>query len=218
MSQSEDQLEYPVPPNAAVVFGDNLERAVRYWELLKDVATVRGLIGPREVPRLWDRHVLNCAVIGEAIDQGAAVVDIGSGAGLPGIPLAIARPDVKVALVEPLLRRTTFLTEVVDELGLENVTVVRGRAEEKAVRKQVGGADVVTSRAVAPLGKLMGWSLPLAKVGGAVMAMKGSSAAEEIERDAQAISKAGGGASEIRIVGSEVLAEPTTLVVTPRVR
>lgn len=218
MSQSEDQLEFPVPPNAAVVFGDHLDRAVRYWELLKDVATVRGLIGPREVPRLWDRHVLNCAVIGEAIDQEAAVVDIGSGAGLPGIPLAIARPDLTVALVEPLLRRTTFLTEVVAELGLENVNVVRGRAEEKAVRKQVGGADVVTSRAVAPLGKLMGWSLPLARVGGAVMAMKGSSAAEEIERDAQLIKKAGGGDSQIRVVGSEVLTEPTTLVVTPRVR
>ena len=175
-------------------------------------ATVRGLIGPREVPRLWDRHILNCAALADVIPDGATVADIGSGAGLPGIPLAIARPDVQVILIEPLLRRTTFLDEVVADLQLDNVTVIRGRAEEKVVRKAAGLVDVVTSRAVAPLGKLAGWSLPLVRSGGQMIAMKGSSAAEEIERDVKLIKKAKGRQPVIVEVGKDLLETPTYVV------
>lgn len=109
----------------------------------------RGLIGPREVDRLWDRHLLNSAVVGERIPKGATVVDVGSGAGLPGIPLAIARPDLELTLVEPMARRVEWLTEVIEELELD-VRVTRGRAEERAVRAEIGTVDVVTARAVAP--------------------------------------------------------------------
>ena len=142
-----------IPAIATEVFGDRAALAVSYAGWLADAGVVRGLIGPREVPRLWDRHILNSAVLGDVIDEGARVVDVGSGAGLPGIPLAIARPDLTVQLVEPLLRRATFLKEVVDDLGLTNVEVYRGRAEEKDIISAVGGADVVTSRAVAPVGR-----------------------------------------------------------------
>ncbi len=138
---------------------------------------VRGLIGPREAPRLWERHLLNCAALGQVIPQGAAVCDVGSGAGLPGLVLAIARPDVVMTLVEPLLRRTTFLEEVVAELGLETVTVTRGRADALHGKAQF---DVVTSRAVAPLGRLLEWSMPLVSPEGALVAMKGQSAASEV--------------------------------------
>ncbi|NYG59399.1 16S rRNA (guanine527-N7)-methyltransferase [Nocardioides daedukensis] len=138
---------------------------------------VRGLIGPREVPRLWERHLLNCAVLGEAIDEGVSVCDIGSGAGLPGLVLAIARPDLQITLVEPLLRRTTYLSEVVEEFELDNVEVVRGRADALHGERWF---DTVTSRAVAPLGRLLGWSMPLVRPEGALVAMKGSSVADEI--------------------------------------
>ncbi len=208
----------PEPPAAAAeIFGDRLDKAVAYHRSLATTGSERGFIGPREVPRLWDRHVLNCAVIGEAFPEGATVADIGSGAGLPGIPLAIARPDLKVILIEPLLKRSTYLGEVVEELGLDNVTVIRGRAEEPEVRK-LEKVDAVTSRAVAPLGKLVGWSLPLAKVGGAMVAMKGSSVGEELERDAEQIRRVGGGEAEIFTVGDDVLDEPTTLIRIPRVK
>jgi 16S rRNA (guanine527-N7)-methyltransferase len=153
------------PVSAATIFGDRLDLARRYCTALATAGVERGLIGPREVPRLWDRHILNCAVLGELIAEGASVVDIGSGAGLPGIPLAIARPDLRITLVEPLLRRTVFLSEFIEAVGLD-VTVVRGRAEQSGVMKEAGGADVVTSRAVAPLGKLAQWSLPLSATTG----------------------------------------------------
>lgn len=143
--------ELEPPASAATVFGDRLDLARRYCTALATAGVERGLIGPREVPRLWDRHLLNCAVLGELIAEGASVVDIGSGAGLPGIPLAIARPDLRITLVEPLLRRTVFLSEFIESVGLD-VTVVRGRAEQSGVMKEAGGADVVTSRAVAPSG------------------------------------------------------------------
>lgn len=181
------------PPEVATIFGDRLPLAVAYHESLRSDATVRGLIGPREAPRLWERHILNCAVIGELMDRDSRVVDIGSGAGLPDIPLAIARPDLDITLIEPQLRRVNYLKEIVGKLGLDNVSVVRGRAEEKTIKRQNRGADYVTSRAVAPLGKLMGWSLPLTRQHGLVLAMKGASAHEEIERDQRTISSAGGG-------------------------
>lgn len=218
-SDSELSPEDAATPGVATrLFGENLDKAVAYHHSLATDGSERGFIGPREVPRLWDRHILNCAVIGEAMPQGATVADIGSGAGLPGIPLALARPDLKIILIEPLLKRSVYLGEVKERLGLDNVTVIRGRAEEKAVRKQLGSVDVVTSRAVAPLGRLAGWSLPLARKGGAMIAMKGSSVGEELERDAAEIARAGGGEGEIIQVGAELLEEPTTLIRIPRIK
>lgn len=214
----ENQELAPAPAVAAEIFGDRLPLAEAYHRSLATDGSTRGFIGPREVPRLWERHILNCAVIGEAMDYGVAVADIGSGAGLPGIPLAIARPDLRILLIEPLLKRSVYLNEVVEQLQLTNVTVIRGRAEEKAVKRQVGRVDVVTSRAVAPLGKLTGWSLPLVRVGGSMIAMKGASVSEELERDAAEIERAGGGEAEILTVGGGLLSEPTTLIRVPRAR
>ena len=168
----------PVPAVAAAMFPNGrLPLAIRYAELLATEGVIRGLIGPREAPRLWDRHLVNCALLSPALPEGATVVDIGSGAGLPGLVIAIARPDLSITLVEPLLRRTTFLEEVVAELGLSNVTVVRGRAD---LLHGKATYDVVTSRAVAPLERLLGWSMPLVAPRGALVAMKGSSAADEV--------------------------------------
>jgi 16S rRNA (guanine527-N7)-methyltransferase len=169
-----------VPPEARAVFGAAVDAAVEYARLLATEGTVRGLIGPREVPRLWDRHLLNSAAIASLVPDGARVVDVGSGAGLPGIPLALARSDLTVTLLEPLARRVAFLTECVERLGLERVTVRRGRAEEGPILRDLGGADVVTARAVAPLDKLAGWCLPLLRPGGRLLAMKGSTAADEL--------------------------------------
>lgn len=193
-------------------FGDRGELAVAYHDWLADQGILRGLIGPREVTRLWQRHILNSAVVSSLCDQGSSVVDIGSGAGLPGIPMHIARPDLSMALVEPLLRRTTFLDEVIEDLGL-STKVHRGRAEEKHIVADVGGADYVTSRAVAPLGKLVRWSAPLCRKGGKIIALKGSSAREEIERDARDLKKAGVRSSEIVTLNDPALESPTTVVV-----
>lgn len=205
-----DELEPPAA--AARVFGDRLDIARRYCAALATAGVERGLIGPREVPRLWERHILNCAVIGELIDENSSVVDIGSGAGLPGIPLAIARPDLRITLVEPLLRRTIFLSEFIEEAGLD-VTVVRGRAEQSGVIKEAGGADVVTSRAVAPLAKLAHWSLPLLRDHGRMLALKGTSAAEELERDGAELIR--DGATDLRVVGCGAgIVEVPTLVIS----
>ncbi|MFD3509986.1 16S rRNA (guanine(527)-N(7))-methyltransferase RsmG [Nocardia sp. NPDC058666] len=208
-AQSDEQ---DPPAAAARVFGDRLDIARRYYAALATAGVERGLIGPREVPRLWERHILNCAVIGELIDEGASVVDIGSGAGLPGIPLAIARPDLRITLVEPLLRRTIFLSEFIEEVGLD-ITVVRGRAEQSGVIKEAGGADVVTSRAVAPLAKLAHWSLPLLRDHGRMLALKGTSAAEELERDGAELIR--DGATDLRVVGCGAgIVEVPTLVIS----
>ncbi|WDV32203.1 16S rRNA (guanine(527)-N(7))-methyltransferase RsmG [Streptomyces sp. AD16] len=168
-----EAAELPEAPAVArEVFGERFPDAVRYAELLADAGVRRGLIGPREVPRLWERHLLNCAVLSEAIDEGVSVCDVGSGAGLPGIPLALVRPDLNITLLEPLLRRTTFLTEVVELLGLDHVTVVRGRAEE--VLGKLPPVHVVTARAVAPLERLAGWGVPLLRPYGEMLALKGT--------------------------------------------
>lgn len=180
-----------IPAVATDMFGDRVSLAEKYAELLCTDGIKRGLVGPREADRIWNRHVLNCALLAEMISKGAKVVDIGSGAGLPGIPLAIARPDIEVVLIEPLLRRTKFLDETVKKLGLSNVTVVRGRAEEGHIRRQVGTADYVTSRAVAPLGKLAKWSAFYAHKGTYLVALKGASAEEEIKRDRNLVERAG---------------------------
>jgi len=195
----------------SAVFGSRLPLAQEYHDSLATDGSTRGFIGPREVPRLWERHILNCAVIEQVIPEGATVIDVGSGAGLPGIPLAIARPDLHITLIEPLLKRYNYLNEVTEKLGLENVPVLRGRAEEGPIKKAVAGADVVTSRAVAPLGKLAKWSLPLVRKGGEMIALKGSSVHEELERDAADIKKAGGGKAEVTTVHG------TTIIRVPRV-
>lgn len=201
----------PTPAGAAEVFGSRLHLAERYVEILASAGLERGLMGPRERPRLWDRHVLNSSAAAAHLAQGEIVVDIGSGAGLPGIPLALARPDLRMTLVEPLLRRVTFLAEVVDELGIE-VTIVRGRAEEKSVVAVCGQADVVTSRAVAPLARLAGWSAPLLRDGGRMVALKGSSSAEELLRDRAAVQRAGFGDLRVEVVSAPD-AEETRLVI-----
>ncbi|WP_062981507.1 16S rRNA (guanine(527)-N(7))-methyltransferase RsmG [Nocardia anaemiae] len=207
--------ELAPPAAAAVVFGDRLDLARRYCAALAAAGVERGLIGPREVPRLWDRHILNCAVVGELMAEGATVVDIGSGAGLPGIPLAIARPDLRITLVEPLLRRTVFLSEFIESAGLD-VTVVRGRAEQSGVLKEAGGADVVTSRAVAPLAKLAQWSVPLLRDHGRMLALKGVSAAEELERDGEALAKVGAGNATVLECGAGLVSTPTLVISAER--
>lgn len=191
------------------MFGGSVASARLYTDWLVGAGVERGVIGPREPDRIWTRHVLNCAVLGSLVPPDATVVDVGSGAGLPGIPLAIARPDLWVTLVEPLERRTVFLEEVVAALGLTNVRVLRGRADQ--VVDLCGGADVVTSRAVAPLAKLMAWSAPLARIGGQVLAMKGSSAGAEMERDRAAVSALGVGELTVLTVG-EGIVEPTFVI------
>ncbi|HET8559755.1 MAG TPA: 16S rRNA (guanine(527)-N(7))-methyltransferase RsmG [Marmoricola sp.] len=190
-----------------------------YAELLADAGTVRGLIGPREVPRLWERHLLNCAVVAELIpaaspgsspdDRSTTLCDIGSGAGLPGIALALCRPDLTVTLLEPLLRRVRFLEEAVTLLGLGNVEVRRGRAEELGGRASF---DVVTSRAVAPLDRLARWSLPLTRAGGLVLAMKGSSAAAEVAAAAAEVRRLGGRDVAVVTAGGRLLEQPVTVV------
>lgn len=198
------------------IFGPRLDLAQRYHDSLATIGVERGLIGPREVPRLWERHILNCAVVGELIDEGERVVDVGSGAGLPGIPLAIARPDLQVTLVEPLLRRTVYLAEFIDANDLD-VLVVRGRAEQPGVKKEAGGADVVTSRAVAPLEKLAKWSLPLIHERGRMLALKGSSAESEIDRDRTSLSRLGAGKLEVVKCGVGIVPTPTIVVRAERV-
>lgn len=198
------------PGTARGVFSsERLVLAERYAELLATEGVVRGLIGPREAPRLWDRHLLNSAVLGEAIPDGATVCDIGTGAGLPGLVLAIARPDLTITLVEPLLRRTTFLSEVVDELGLGSVEVVRGRAE---VLHGARTFDVVTSRAVAPLERLLGWSMPLVSATGALVAMKGRSVVDEITEAQDFLHTWRCGVPEVFEVGTGVVDPPATVV------
>jgi 16S rRNA (guanine527-N7)-methyltransferase len=198
------------------LFRDRSPLARRFAEHLVTSGVERGLLGPREAPRVWDRHVLNCAVVAELMPDGARVVDIGSGAGLPGIPLALARPDLRIVLVEPLARRVEWLREVVADLGLA-VEVERGRAEDVVVRRRWEGADVVTARAVAPLARLAGWSLPLLRTGGRLFAVKGSSAAAEIERDASTVRRLGGGLPRIELCGVGIVDPPSTVVVVERV-
>jgi 16S rRNA (guanine527-N7)-methyltransferase len=189
-----------------VFASDRLPVAVAYADLLATDGVVRGLIGPREAPRLWDRHLLNSAVLAEAIPDGSTVCDIGSGAGLPGLVVAIARPDLGITLVEPLLRRTTFLDEAVHTLSLTNVEVVRGRADALHGSRTF---DVVTSRAVAPLDRLLEWSMPLVAPTGALLAMKGSNVGEEIETARPVLKRWRCGEPEVLTLGDGVLVHST---------
>jgi 16S rRNA (guanine527-N7)-methyltransferase len=200
----------PAPEQARDVFGDRYEDAVRYAELLAEAGVQRGLIGPREVPRLWERHLLNCAVLSEVVPEGVTVCDVGSGAGLPGIPLALVRQDLKITLLEPLLRRTNFLTEVVELLGLDHVTVVRGRAEE--VLGTLQPVHVVTARAVAPLDRLAAWGIPLLRPYGEMLALKGDTAEEELKSAASALSKLGAVETSVLHVGEGVVDPLSTVV------
>jgi 16S rRNA (guanine527-N7)-methyltransferase len=193
----------------AAVFGEHVGTARRFVEHLATTGVSRGLLGPREVPRLWERHVLNCAVVQELIPPRARVVDVGSGAGLPGIAVAILRPDLRMTLLEPLLRRVAWLQEVIDDLGLEQVSVTRGRAEEFAGRL---GADVVLVRAVASLEVLAGWCLPLLRPGGELIAVKGRTAAEELAGAETTLRQAGAVDWTVLRVGESMLAEPTTVI------
>jgi 16S rRNA (guanine527-N7)-methyltransferase len=191
--------------------------ASRYAELLTSAGVERGLLGPREASRVWERHLLNCAVIGELLPRAARVVDVGSGAGLPGIPLACARPDLRIDLVEPLARRVTFLEEAVAALALApRVSAVRGRAEEREVVRRVAPVAWVTARAVAPLDRLAAWCLPLLQPGGRLLALKGRRAAQELNEHRDVIGRLGGVDQHVVLCGVDLLASPSTVVVIRR--
>ena len=199
------------PPTAEAVFGEGLQTAQRYADFLATAGVDRGLIGPREAFRIWERHILNSAALGELVLPGERIADIGSGAGLPGIPLALVRPDVQVTLIEPMQRRCEFLTEVVDALGLA-VTVVRGRAEDPNVQREVGEMDAVTSRAVGSLDKLATWGMGMLRDGGRMLALKGARAEAEIEENRRVLAQVG--AVDVRVLrcGADYLEPPATVV------
>jgi 16S rRNA (guanine527-N7)-methyltransferase len=193
----------PVPAAAKGLFpADRLTLVERYADLLATDGVVRGLIGPREAPRLWERHLVNCALLATALPRDASVADVGSGAGLPGLVLALARPDARVSLVEPLLRRTTFLEEAVAALGLDNVEVRRERADALHGRATF---DMVTARAVAALDKLLAWCMPLVAPHGALLAMKGASAEAEIAEARPTLRKLECAEPEVLVLGEGVV-------------
>jgi 16S rRNA (guanine527-N7)-methyltransferase len=185
----------PAPPVAAEIFGARLVAAEQYARLLAGPGVVRGLIGPHEIPRLWDRHLLNSAVVAELVPHPCSLVDLGSGAGLPGIVLALLLPDVAVTLLEPMQRRAAFLTECVAALNLPNTSVLRGRAEDWAGKM---AADVVTARAVAPLARLAPLALGLVRPGGIVLAVKGAGAGREVAAARPVLRRAG--VAEVAVV------------------
>jgi 16S rRNA (guanine527-N7)-methyltransferase len=217
-------VEVPLAPLIArEVFGDALAAAERYVARLATDGVTRGLIGPREVPRLWERHVLNSAAVAEAVPPGATVVDIGSGAGLPGIPLGLARPDLTLTLVEPMARRVEFLEEAVAELrgvpgadGAHRWRVIRGRAEDRSMVGAVGAVDVVTARAVAPLPRLVGWCLGLMRPGTQLVALVGSRALDELPGLVPELEAAGMRDVHPRAVGAALGEAATTVVVMTR--
>jgi 16S rRNA (guanine527-N7)-methyltransferase len=206
-----DQLDLPLPTAEAIAeFGDSLGKARRYVELLASDGVTRGLIGPRETSRLWDRHLVNCALVADLVPERGELVDIGSGAGLPGIVLAMLRPSLHVILLEPLLRRAVFLQECVSALDLPNATVVRARAEEKAAAGI--RADVATARAVAPLDRLVGWAAGLLRPGGQLLAIKGQSAEAELEAAESVLSRLGVQSAEVLQAGRGRVISATTIV------
>jgi 16S rRNA (guanine527-N7)-methyltransferase len=205
-----DTAPPPAPPSpAAQVFGPALPLATRFAALLATDGVERGLLGPREVPRLWDRHLLNCAVVAELVPADAEVVDVGSGAGLPGIVIAMLRPSVRMILLEPMLRRTVFLEECIAALELANVTIRRGRAEDLA---GVVRADVATSRAVAPLERLVPLSAGLIRPGGTILAIKGRDAEAELKQAAPVLRRLGVRSADVVKVGQGIVEPPATVV------
>lgn len=197
----------PPPAEAADVFGDRLGLATRYADLLATTGIAHGLVGPREAPRLWERHLVNCAVTESLVPEGSTVIDIGSGAGLPGLVLAIARPDLTVHLVEPLLRRTTWLESTIHELAVGNVIIHRGRADEVELT-----APVVTARAVASLDKLVRWGFPLLEPGGRLLALKGEAAQQELDQVRPLLERWRVDRAQLRVVGEGRVSEPVRVV------
>ena len=212
MNTHEEDIDYTPeaePEEALKVYGEHIEKARKYFDLLVRDGDLLGLIGPRELPKLWSRHILNSAVVADLVDDGQLVADVGSGAGFPGVPMAILRPNVKFVLIEPMERRANWLAEVVvPELDLKNVKVLRGRAEEAPLRNY----DVVTARAVSALPKLLRMLAPLTVQGGQVLAMKGSKAQDEIEESKPLMKKLKLESFEIVTVGQNILSDPTTVV------
>ncbi|KAA8966498.1 16S rRNA (guanine(527)-N(7))-methyltransferase RsmG [Mycobacterium sp.] len=204
------------PPDcASAVFGRGLDRAVRYAELLAGPGVAQGLLGPREANRIWDRHLLNSAVVAELLQPGERVVDIGSGAGLPGLPLAIARPDLEMVCVEPMLRRTAFLAAIVADLELD-VAVVRARAEDPMLPDRIGERDCAVSRAVAALDKLTRWSVPLLRPGGRMVAIKGERASIEVREHRRGMAAMGAVGVKVMECGVNYVDPPARVVVARR--
>ncbi|MGM7678929.1 16S rRNA (guanine(527)-N(7))-methyltransferase RsmG [Microbacterium sp. A94] len=202
MSTLEDE-----PEVAASLFGDRINIARAFTTSLAAQGEERGLIGPLELPRLWTRHVLNSAIAAPLVHGSTA--DIGSGAGLPGLVIAIARPDVKLTLIEPMERRVTWLNEQVTELGLDNVTVLRARAEDVRTSEKF---DVVTARAVSALRTLIPFTAPLLRDGGELALLKGKNAEAEIDAAAKQIKKFKLSDVRVEVLGEGVLAETTRVV------
>lgn len=199
----------PTPDVAAGVFSSALPLVEEYAVLLATTGIERGLIGPREAPVLWDRHLINCGLLALALPRAGEVADVGSGAGLPGLVLAMTRPELDLVLIEPLLRRATFLEEAVQELSLANVEVVRSRAEELHGKRHF---TTVTARAVARLDKLAAWTVPLVRGGGDLVAMKGASAGAEVAETAGDLARLGARVVGVEQYGAEVVETPTTIV------
>lgn len=198
------------PESANAIFGPQIEKARAFAQKLANDSDDLGLLGPRELDKLWSRHILNSAVVAETVKAGDLVADVGSGAGLPGIPMAIVLPEAHFVLIEPMERRSNWMLEVIEELGLTNVEVRRARAEEVLDLT----FDIVTARAVAALDKLLRLTVHLLKPGGSLIALKGSKAAEEIEAAKRLQKKLGIASFEIQICGEKFLAEPTSVVKT----
>ncbi len=208
---AEVRRDVPVPPAAArEIFGSRLPLAEQYAQLLIGPGVERGLVGPAEAVRVWDRHLLNCAAVADLIPVPCSLVDLGSGAGLPGIVLAMLLPEAEVTLLDPMARRALFLTECVEALGLPNAAVRRGRAEDLA--GQIA-ADVVVARAVAPMDRLAGMAAGLAKPGGLVLAIKGAGAADELLRAQPVLRQLGARDIELVQAGSGKVDPAATVIV-----
>ena len=197
------------PVEVLAVFGQQIDQARAFFDLLVRDGDLLGLVGPRELPKLWSRHILNSAVVAELVEPGQLVADVGSGAGFPGIPMAILKPETQFVLIEPMERRANWLSDVVvPGLGLKNVQVLRGRAEEAPLRNY----DVVTARAVSALPKLLRMLVPLAVAGGQILALKGSKAQDEIDESKPLAKKLKLDTFEIVTVGQNLLFDPTMVV------
>lgn len=209
------EVDTEVAGQAREFLGEGFDGVSAFADALVAEGVLRGLIGPRELPRLWERHLLNSAALLPYLPAAGDVIDVGSGAGLPGVVIACARPDLHVVLVEPMERRALWLTEVTASLGLTSVEVIQRRAEELHGRL---AADVVTARAVAPLDRLLSWCFPLVRDGGALLAMKGSRAHEEVAGAAALVDRLGGGHAEVLSAETVAGVAPTTVVRVLRVR